>query len=84
MGASSIGHGAEGKEVKEGSEEEGALGRRQEEMRRVGLMARKGELEEERRRIKKRLDMLEEVKRGVVRRKENRRRRRVNVRRWKG
>ena len=47
MGASSIGHGAEGKEVKEGSEEGGASGTGQEEMR-VDLMARKGELEKER------------------------------------
>ena len=72
MGASSIGHGAEGKKVKEGSEEGGASGRGQ-EMRRVDLMARKGELEEERGRIKARLDMLEEVKREALRRKKDQR-----------
>ena len=71
MGASSIGHGAEGKKVKEVSEEGGASGRGQEEMRRIGLMARKKELEEERGRIKARLDMLEEVKREALRRKKD-------------
>ena len=40
-------------------------------MRSVELMARKGELEEERGRIKARLDMLEEVKREALRRKKN-------------
>ena len=71
MGASSIGHGAEGKKVKEGSEEGGVLGRGQEEVRRVDLMARKRELEKERGRIKARLDMLEEVKREALRRKKD-------------
>ena len=73
MGASSIGHGAEGKKVKERSEEGSASGRGQEEMRWAGLMARKRELEEERGRIKTRLDMLEEVKMEALRRKEDRR-----------
>ena len=73
MGACSIGHGTEGNKVKEGSEEGGELGRGQEETRRAGLMARKRELEEERGRIKARLDMLEEVKREALRRKEDRR-----------
>ena len=73
MGTSSIGHGAKGKKVKEGSEEGGTSGRGQEEMRRVDLMARKRELEEERGRIKARLDMLEEVKREVLRRKKDQR-----------
>ena len=73
MGANSIGHGTEGKKVKEVSAEGGASGRGQEEMRRVDLVARKGELEEERERIKARLDMLEEVKREALRRKEDRR-----------
>ena len=72
MGASSIGHSAEGKKVKEVSAEGGALGRGQEEMRRAGLMARKREFEEERGRIKARLDMLEEVKREALRRKDQR------------
>ena len=39
MGASSISHGAEGKKVKEVGEE-GTTGIGQEEMRKVGLMAR--------------------------------------------
>ena len=71
MGACSIGHGAEGKRVKEVCAGD-ASGRGQ-EMRRVGLMARKGELEKERGRIKARLDMLEEVKREALRRKKDQR-----------
>ena len=59
--------------MKEGSEEGGALGRGQEEMRRAGLVARKEELEEERGMIKARLDMLEEVKREALRRKKDQR-----------
>ena len=70
MRASSIGHGAEGKKAKEVSEEGGASGRGQ-QMRRIGLMASKKELEEERGRIKARLDMLEEVKREASRRKKD-------------